>query len=124
MLSSVAFGLNLGAIDLAQACLAMMLLGLEFGWLALAVGAAAGRRSLALAVPAVAAVAAYMLYVAGELVDAVQPWQPLSPFHQALAGGPLGSGWRPEYLWMPAVAVLAVLLAIPRFDRRDIAAAH
>jgi ABC-2 type transport system permease protein len=124
MLCSAAFGLGLGAVDMAQATLAMVLLGLEFGWLALAAGAVTGRRSYALAVPAVGAVATYVLYVAGELVDAVQPWQPLSPFQQALAGGPLGSGWRPEYLWMPVVAVLAVLLAIPLFDRRDIAAAR
>jgi ABC-2 type transport system permease protein len=124
MTCSAAFGLGLGAVDLAQACVSMMLLGLEFGWLALAVGAVTGRRSFALAVPAVAAVAAYVLYVAGELVDAVQPWQQLSPFDHALAAGPLGAGWRAEYLWMPAVAVLAVALAMPLFDRRDIAAAR
>jgi ABC-2 type transport system permease protein len=124
IMCSAAFGLGLGAADLAQASLAMVLIGLEFGWLALAVGAVTGRRAYALAVPAVAAVATYVLYVAGELVDAVQPWQPLSPFHQALAGGPLGSGWQAEYLWMPVVGALAVLLAIPLFDRRDVAAAR
>jgi hypothetical protein len=32
-----------------------------------------------------------MLYVAGEMVDAVARWQPLSPFHQALAGGTLNA---------------------------------
>jgi ABC-2 type transport system permease protein len=100
LVCSAAFGLQLGAADLAQASLAMMLLGLEFGCLALAVGAVTGRRAYALSVAAVAAVATYLLYVAGELVDAVQPWQPLSPFHQALTGGPLGSGWQTEYLWM------------------------
>jgi len=124
MACSAAFGLGLGAVDLAQATLAMVLLGLEFGWLALAVGAVTGRRAYALAVPAVGAVAAYLLYVAGQLVDGVRSWQPLSPFQQALAGGPLGSGWRPEYLWMPLVTVLVVALAVPLFDRRDIAAAR
>lgn len=124
MVCSAAFGLNLDAGDLALAALTMVLLGIEFGWLALAVGAVTGRRAYAVAVPAAVAVASYVLYVAGELVDAVKPWQPLSPFQQALADGPLGAGWRPEYLWMPLVAALAVALAIPIFDRRDVAAAH
>jgi ABC-2 type transport system permease protein len=124
MACSAAFGLDLGATELALASLTMVLLGVEFGWLALAFGAVTGRRSVALAVPAVGAVAAYVLYVAGELVDGVRPWQALSPFQQALADGPLGAGWRSGYLWMPFMAVVAVALAIPLFDRRDIAAAH
>jgi ABC-2 type transport system permease protein len=124
MVCSAVFGLGLGAADLAQATLALVLLGIEFGCLAMAVGVASGRRSVAVAVAAVVAVATYLLYVAGELVDAVGRWQLLSPFHQALDGGPLGAGWRPAYLWMPLAAVLVVTLAIPVFDRRDVAAAH
>jgi ABC-2 type transport system permease protein len=121
---STVFGLGLGLVDLAQATVAMVLLGVEFGWLALAVGVVTGRRPVAVGVASVAAVAAYVLYVAGELVDAVGPWQGLSPFHQALDGGPLGAGWRPAYLWMPAVAAVVLAVAVPLFDRRDIAAAH
>jgi ABC-2 type transport system permease protein len=124
MICSAVFGLGLGAGDVALATVAVVLLGLEFGLLALAVGALTGRRSAGVAVSAVLAVATYVLFVAGELIDAVQPWQPLSPFYQALDGGPLGAGWRPDYLLMPIVAVLVVALAVPRFDRRDIAAAH
>jgi ABC-2 type transport system permease protein len=124
MICSAAFGLGLGAGDLALATLAVVLLGLEFGCLSLAVGAFTGRRSVGTAVSAVLAVAMYVLYVAGELIDAIEPWQPMSSFYQALDGGPLGAGWRPDYLLMPAVAVLVLALAIPRFDRRDIAAAH
>jgi Ca2+-transporting ATPase len=39
-------------------------------------------------------VAAYIPYAVG-LPVSVEPWQPLSPFHQALTGGPLGAEPRP-----------------------------
>jgi ABC-2 type transport system permease protein len=120
--SSTAFDLGVGAGDLAGAVLAMALLGIEFGWLALAVGAATGRRAIAIAVASVAAVGAYVLYVAGQLVDSISPWQPLSPFHQALEGGPLGAGLPAAYGWMPLAGLAVLALALPLFNRRDIAA--
>jgi ABC-2 type transport system permease protein len=120
--SSPLFGLGIDAADLAAATLAMVLLGIEFGWPALAVGAVTGRRGLAIGVASTAAVGAYLVYVAGEFVGALEAWQPLSPFHQALTGGPLGGGLRAAYLWMPAVAVAVIAVAVPVFGRRDIAA--
>jgi ABC-2 type transport system permease protein len=122
LVSSPPFGLGIDAADLAGATLAMVLLGLEFGWLALAVGAATGRRGVAIGVASTAAVGAYVLYVGGELVTALEPWRPLSPFDQALAGGPLGAGLPVAYLWMPVVAAVFIAIAFPIFDRRDIAA--
>jgi ABC-2 type transport system permease protein len=122
LVSSALFGLGIGAADLAAATSAMVLLGIEFGWLALAVGGATGRRGLATGVASTAAVGAYVLYVAGEFVGTVEPWQPLSPFHQALTGGPLGAGVRGAYAWMPAAAVAFMAIALPLFERRDVAA--
>ncbi|MFI7602390.1 hypothetical protein [Actinoplanes sp. NPDC049681] len=92
--------------------------------LALAVGAVTGRRGMAIGVAAAGAVAAYLLYVAGELVASVEPWQPLSPFSQALSDGPVGAGFRAAYLLMPTVAAVVVAAAMPLFARRDIAVAH
>ncbi|GIJ48076.1 ABC transporter permease [Virgisporangium aliadipatigenens] len=123
-LCSAAFGLGVRPLDLAGACLSMVLLGAEFGALALAVGALTGRRAAAVAVPAVAAVAAYVLFVAGQLVDAVKGWQPLSPFHQALEGGPIGAGLPGRYLWLVAGAAAVIIAAAPVFTRRDIGAAR
>jgi ABC-2 type transport system permease protein len=62
-----------------------------------------------------------VLYVAGEFVEAVQPWQPASPFHQALTGGPLGAGMPLAYAWMVLAGAVVVAVALPVFDRRDIA---
>lgn len=120
-LSSPLFDLGIGPAEAATGSLAMTLLGVEFGCLALALGAATGRRAVALAGAATAAVAAYLLYVFGQLVDAVQPWQPLSPFHQALDGGPLGAGLPAAYVWLALGAAVVVAAALPVFDRRDVA---
>lgn len=118
--SSAAFDMGVGAGELAGACLAMVLIGIEFGLLALAVGAVTGRRGIAIGVASAAAVAAYVLYVAGQLVDAVRPWQPLSPFHQALRDGPIGAGLPAAYGWMALGALVVLAAALPIFDRRDI----
>ena len=113
-----------GVGQIAAACTAMTLLGVEHAWLAIAVGAATGRRSAAVAAGAVVAVAGYMLFVLGRIVDAVAPWAVLSPFHQALDGGPVGAGLPAAYLWLIAGALAALIVGVPAFDRRDLRASH
>ena len=118
--ASVSVGLDLGVVELAGASVAMVLLGVEFGLLALGVGAVTGSRAAAIGGTVAAAVAAYVLYIAGELVTAIEPWKILSPFDQALAGGPLGSGFAPAYAWLVAGALVVVASTVPVFARRDI----
>lgn len=119
---SLAIGMGIGPGDAFSGCLSMVLLGCEFGLVALGVGAATGRRSVAVAVPAALAVAAYVLYVAGLLVESVDPWQHLSPMEQALASGPLGGGLPLDFLWLALGCVVVTLATLPTLDRRDIAA--
>ena len=104
----------------AVASLAMVLLGVEFGLLALAVGAMTGRRLVAVAVTGTAAVAAYVLYVAGVLVEGLADWSSWSPFHQALAEGPLVGSLPGGFGWLVLGAAAAMALAPPVFARRDI----
>lgn len=118
---SAVFGLDIPVGYALTGALAMVLIGVEFGWLALAVGAATGRRILSMAVASVFAVGAYVLYVASKLVDTVRPWGPLSPFHQAIEGGPLGAGLPAAYGWLLLAGAVALLVGLPIFDRRDIA---
>lgn len=121
LVGSVVFDMGITLADALPASVALALLGIEFAFLALAVGAATGRRLLAIGVAAVVAVAMYLLYAAGLFVDALEPWQPVSPFGQAFAGGgPLGVGWQAAYLWLAVGAVVVVAIALPIFDRRDI----
>lgn len=118
--TSTVASMDIGVAETAGASLAMVLLGVEHAWLALAVGAATGRRSAAIAAGAVVAVAGYMLFVLGRIVDGLSPWAVLSPFHQAIDGGPVGAGLPPLYLAMVAGAVAVLALAVPAFDRRDV----
>ncbi|WP_040793470.1 ABC transporter permease [Nocardia paucivorans] len=120
---SALFGLGIPVGAASTGASAMVLIGVEFGLLALAVGAATGRRVLSTAVASVFAVGAYVLYVASKLVEAVRPWGPLSPFHQVLEGGPLGAGLPAAYGWPALAGALALLIGLPIFDRRDIAGA-
>lgn len=119
-LCSPVFDLDVPLGEAAVGSLAMVLLGAEFGLLALAVSAVAGRHAVATAVAAATAVATYVLYAAGGLVEGIRPWRGISPFDQALAGGPLGGGVSWSFLWLPAAAVVFVAAALPVFDRRDI----
>lgn len=121
LLWSAIVGMGIGVGDALTGALSMVLLGIEFGWLALAVGAISGRRATAIGVAGAIAVAAYVLYAVGQLIDAVEPWQPLSPFYQALNGGPLGAGLPATYGWLILGAVVVLATALPTFDRRDIA---
>jgi ABC-2 type transport system permease protein len=119
---SVAFDMGIGPVEAATGALAQVLLAAEFGALALATGAATGRHSLAVAVPAALAVAAYVLHAVSLLVDWVDPWQELSPIHQALAEGPLGAGLPASYAWLVVGTAAVVLVSLRLLDHRDIAA--
>ena len=122
LLGSAAFDMDIGPVDAATGVLAQVLLGIEFGAIALAVGAATGRHSLAVGIPAALAVAAYVLHAVSLLIEGVQPWQELSPMHQALAEGPLGAGLPTTYLWLVVGTAVVLVAALRLLDHRDIAA--
>jgi ABC-2 type transport system permease protein len=120
MAMSAAFDMGVGLGAAATGAVAMVLLGIEFGWLALAIGAATGRRAWAIAIPAIFAVGGYVLYLVGQLVESVEPWMPLSPFYQAIEGGPLGAGLPVAYIWLVLPALVVLVPAAMWFNRRDI----
>jgi ABC-2 type transport system permease protein len=120
LLASALFSMGISPSSVAAGALSMVLLGVEYGFLALAVGAATGRRSVAAGVASVAAVGAYVLYVGGLMVDSLSGWLPWSPFHQALADGPLASGLPARFVLRVLGAVGVVAVATPVFARRDI----
>lgn len=101
--------------------LGVYLLALFLGTVALAVGAATGRKAVASAVLGVWAIAGYMVVTVGRNIDAVSWLKWLSPFHYYAEGRPLYQGVPVgDYLVLAgAVAVLA-LTAILAFDRRDV----
>ena len=120
-LSSAVFGLDVGTADVAAATLGAVLLAATFAALALLVGAATGSRALAIGVAASLVIAAYLVYGLGNLVDALEPVQALTPWDWYAGGDQLRNGldWRGTVLLLASV-VLLTGAAIPLFERRDL----
>lgn len=114
--------LHVGSRVLSAAVVSIALLAVLFGTLALALGAATGRRGLARGMTALVAVAAYLLSSLPELVSWLRPARPLSPWYHTLGVDPLSTGYRPLHL-LVVVALVALCLgaALVAFDRRDLA---
>lgn len=122
MLASAAVGMSLGIADVTVAALGVTLLGIEYGWLALAVGAVTASRPAAVGASSAAAAAGYLIYVIGEIVDPLEPLRPASPFTQALRDGPLGASEpATAYLWLLLGAVVVLAASLQAWARRDVA---
>ncbi|MFC4123128.1 ABC transporter permease subunit [Nonomuraea zeae] len=99
----------------------VLLLGLLFGTVALAVGAATGRRLVASAVVGVWVVAGYMVVTIGRDVDAISWLKWISPFHYYAEGRPLYEGLPVgDYLVLAGATAVLALTAVLAFDRRDV----
>jgi ABC-2 type transport system permease protein len=99
-------GLDLRGGRLAAAVIALAVLGILFGWLALAVGAAFGRRTLAIGVPAALGAGGYLVNGLHGLAGWLDPFRVVSPFW-LVGSSPLQSGT--DGLGLLAVLLLAVL---------------
>jgi ABC-2 type transport system permease protein len=113
---------SIGSANLAAATLNLVLLGLVFGTLGLAVGAVTGSRNLALATVALAAIATYLANGLGPTIDAIAWTQDLSPFHYYAGGQPLRNGLQAgDAAILAGISVVLVAIALVGFRRRDIA---
>jgi ABC-2 type transport system permease protein len=113
--------LPIGGVTAAMLHLA--LLGIVFGALALAIGAAVGHAGEARAVPAVVAVLAYIVNGLAPQVSWLQPVRELSPFYQFNGHDPLRNGVSAAAVLVAVgTTVILVALAVDGFRRRDVAA--
>ena len=123
----VAFGaaadMGLDTGNVAATMVHLALLGLVFGAIALAVGAATGRVGVARGAAALVAVVTYLVNGFAPNVSWIHPLQKLSPFYQYLGNDPIRHGISLTSVGV-AVATAAVLAAIAvwSFRRRDLAA--
>ena len=118
------FGVDVSAWNLLAASISAGALALTFGAIAFFIGAATGRKAVALGLAAAAAVAAYLVNALGSLVSAFEPLQKLSPFYHYAASDPLRQGLAVSHLlFLLTVAVIAAAAGILAFDRRDIRSA-
>ncbi|GAA3642625.1 ABC transporter permease [Nonomuraea antimicrobica] len=101
--------------------LGVLLLGLFHGTVAVAVGAAVGRRLVASAVVGVWAVAGYTVVTMGRSIEAVAWLKWVSPFHYYAEGRPLYEGLPVgDYLVLAGATAVLGLTAVLAFDRRDV----
>jgi ABC-2 type transport system permease protein len=120
-IGKVSVGMNISAGRLAGATLGAVLLALAYGAIAVLLGAATGRRAVAIGVTAAAAVAAYLVNGLAPLVEALEVPQKLSPFYHYAAGDPLRHGVSVSHLAvLVGIAVAATALAPALFSRRDV----
>ena len=120
-LGSVLGNLGMSVGNIAATATLQVLVGLVFGALALALGAATGRAGIALFGAAGIALVFHLLTSFASLADAIATLAWVSPFHYYLGSDPLINGMA----WGDAV-ILAVLtvaligLSVVLFQRRDI----
>jgi ABC-2 type transport system permease protein len=113
--------MQVGVGHLASAVADAALLAILYGALALLVGAATGRRAVAIAVAAAAGVAAYIVNALAALVDVLGPAQKASPFYHYAAGDPLRQGLSPGHTALLLAATLLLAAAAPyALSRRDV----
>lgn len=115
-------GLTVSPVDLFAATVHQYVFGLGFGAIALAIGCLKGRKSLAIGLTTSIAVVAFLLNGLAPLADATEWLQLLSPFYYANGSIPLRNGIAWDHLVvLVAIGVVAVLVAVRGFDRRDLA---
>jgi beta-exotoxin I transport system permease protein len=121
MLVGRAFDLRLDAWNLATTTLGVLLLGVSFGCVALAIGAARGERGPALGITTALASAAYLISSLGPVVSWLDNWRVLSPFYWAIGNNQLnrGLGWD-GLLVLGGITTAAITAAVISFERHDL----
>lgn len=123
LLSGPLFGLTIPADKAMASMLHLALLGLVFGSLALAIGAATGRTGVSRGVPGLVAVLAYIVNALGPMVSWLEPIQKLSPFYQYASHDPLRNGVSGPGVMVALLTIAAlVMIAVWGFRRRDVLA--
>jgi ABC-2 type transport system permease protein len=101
--------------------LGLLLLTAAFATVTYAAGAATGRRGVALAVGAGLAVVSYVADAIGSIVEGASWLTDVSPWSWYLAGDPMTGGIDAVgYTLLLAVTVVAAVVAVVTFDRRDL----
>ncbi len=119
--SAAAFDLGVSGIHLLAAVAGAALLALAFGAMATTVGAATGRRSIAITSCAAIALASYLINALSPLVGAIDRLRWLSPWYHYATADPLRHGLDLGHALVLAAITIALAVALPiLFERRDL----
>jgi ABC-2 type transport system permease protein len=121
-LAGPAFDLAVAVDGLTAAFLNLFLMALAFGTLALATGAATGRKGFAIGVASAAALATFLLKTFASVVSWLEPYRFLSPFYYYTGHDPLRNGFHAlDPIVLAGISVAALVLALMTFEGRDLA---
>jgi ABC-2 type transport system permease protein len=121
-LGAVMVDMRISGFHLAAGTAGAVLVAILFGALSMAVGAATGRRSLAIGITSALAVAAFLINVLAPLVGSLSQVRRLSPFYHYAASDPLRQGLEAgDVAFLVITAAIVTAAAMLAFQRRDIA---
>ncbi|NLT43644.1 MAG: ABC transporter permease subunit [Anaerolineae bacterium] len=122
VLGALPVDMSVSALRVAEVCVSLALFGLALGALALAVGAATGKKGTAGGVAAAVALFSYLMYSFAPSVAALRPYRAVSLLYLYNGADPLSNGLNLVHLTMlVAFTVACVAVGLYFFRRRDLA---
>jgi ABC-2 type transport system permease protein len=118
---SVTADLDLDVGNVVAAVIGCALVGFLMGAIAIAVGAASGRRALAVGVPTVVFAVAYVAVGLAGLVDGLSWLRQLSPLYHATGTLPISNGFPANFAVLAGAIAVVAVVAVGVFDRHDLA---
>jgi ABC-2 type transport system permease protein len=116
-----AFRVTLDASHVATATLAVLLLGIDFGLIALGIGAATGNRGTAIGISSALAALCYLISSLAPVVHWMHPLRYASLFYWAIGNQQLTNGAGPgSFAVLLGVAIAAAIVANVAFERLDV----
>jgi ABC-2 type transport system permease protein len=115
------FQLDVSSGNIAAISLALPLMGLDFGLVTMAIGAATGRHGTALGVGAALAAASYLISSLATTISAIRPARYLSLFYWSVGNNQVSDGVSiADLTVLAAVGCLALFAAVAAFQRADL----
>ncbi len=117
------FQMDLSVSRLAMTTAATGLMAVDFGLLALALGAVTGNRGLSIGIATVVAAASYLVSSLAPVVSAIEPFRILSLFYWSVGDNQLSSGTSAaSYGVLVGVGALTAVAGLILFERHDLRA--
>jgi len=121
ILAGRGFQLTVSPADAAATSVAVVLMGLDFGLVAITAGAATGRRGTALGIASALAAASYLLSALAATIPAIRPARYLSLFYWSAGNDQISRGVSPaDYAVLIGVGLCALAAAVTAFRRADL----
>ncbi len=121
LIAGAVIDMGLSPLRLGAVCFAGALLATTFGALALAVGCASGKKSLAVGVTGAIGFVSYILNALAPMVDWLEPFRKLSPFYYYNSSNPLGNGLDVGHAAvLLGLTLIFLAIALATFQKRDL----